>query len=165
MRRILVTFAALALLTALAAACGGDAGSSDDSGEPAETPEPTAVAGWDLTTAELCTLLTADEVSAAVGETVTAEAQTFDGCHYAGATFSARLTETVFTAQEYEAYMPTLGASWVHEKEPGDAVLAYTADSLVMQAWFTAGGEAFELSIPDGLGESVVLALIAATRG
>lgn len=163
---------ALPLLVVLAlglglAACGGDsdAGPLSSRNGLTATPGGSPVPGWSLTSEELCDLITAAEFGDAAGQQVNAEPHTLDGCHYDGEMISARLTETVFSAAEYEAVMPEMGASWVNQVEPGSVVLAYADDGLVINAWFTAGAEALNLSLVDGLGESVVLAIIEAARG
>lgn len=167
MVRLLVPLIALSF-TAFAAACGGGGSAGDDAAgnaSPAVSTPAEASSGATLTGEQLCQVLSGAEVSAAVGEEVTTEAFAFDGCHYTGMTFSGRLTETVFNADEYAAYMPDLTGSWVQETTPGEVVMAYTGDGLVMEAWFLAGSGALVLSVPDGLGESVVLALIESARG
>jgi hypothetical protein len=164
MTRALLVSGLLAVCSAIAACGGSDGSSLDPRVGLSPTPSGSAAPGWSLTPEELCQLITASEFSAAVGEEITARATAFDGCEYSGAMVAGRLSETVFTSQEYLDVMPQMGAAWVNEVEDGAVVLSYADDGLVIDAWFAAGAESLNLSLMTGLGESIVLAIIEAAR-
>jgi hypothetical protein len=143
--------------------CGGDdEGRDGAASEPTESAAPTPSRAWTLSSEDLCSLLTAEEVSGTLAITVQAEASSFDGCLYGAAELLARLTESAFSGAEYSSFVSALGLRSI---ELGDgAVMATNADERAIGAWFKTGGRALEILFTTGVDTDKCAELMAAAR-